>query len=115
MKLIIAVIQPTKLEAVKEALSKGRKLIYPTVTVGDPGEPNAVMTAKVTARFSENVSMQNENYGIVIDAGQINFALPPGFINCTPSVQHLITRLSGNSAGSFVELSNSLPSGKVPR
>jgi len=37
----------------------------------DPGDPNAIMTAKVTARFSENVSMQNENYGIVIEAGQI--------------------------------------------
>jgi hypothetical protein len=37
----------------------------------DPGDPNAVMTANVTARFRENVSMQNENYGIVIDAGQI--------------------------------------------
>jgi hypothetical protein len=33
--------------------------------------------------------------------GQVNFALPPGFIFCTPSVQQAITPLSGNSIGSL--------------
>jgi hypothetical protein len=49
--------------------------------------------------------------------GQVSLALPPTLIFCTPSVQHLMTRLSGNSAGwlRLIELSNSLPSGKVPR
>jgi hypothetical protein len=31
--------------------------------------------------------------------GQVSFALPPTFNCCTPSVQHLMTRFSGNSAG----------------
>jgi len=35
-----------------------------------------------------------------IDGGQVSLALPPGFIFCTPSVQHGITPLSGNSVGS---------------
>ena len=48
--------------------------------------------------------------------GQMSFALPPTFIFCTPSVQHGMTRLSGNVAGvprSF-ELSNTVPSRSVP-
>jgi hypothetical protein len=37
----------------------------------DSAHPNAVMTARVTARFIENVSTANGNYGMVIDGGQI--------------------------------------------
>lgn len=37
----------------------------------DSAHPNAVMTAKVTARFIDNVSTANGNYGMVIDGGQI--------------------------------------------
>jgi NADP-dependent 3-hydroxy acid dehydrogenase YdfG len=50
-------------------------------------------------------------------AGQVSVALPPTFIRCTPSVQHGITRFSGNTAGwpRLCELSNSRPSASVPR
>src|SRR5262249_43602010 len=48
--------------------------------------------------------------------GQTSRALPPFFIIWTPSVQHLITPFSGNSAGSprCTDLSTTLPSLTLP-
>src|SRR5262249_11397125 len=49
-------------------------------------------------------------------AGQMSFALPPGFIWATPSVQHLITWFSGKVAGCprSTELSKTVPSMSLP-
>ena len=58
-------------------------------------------------------------YGLPEDAmsdGHTSLLLPPTFISCTPSVQHLMTWFSAKVAGSprWIELSNTLPFGNVP-
>src|SRR5450432_2432081 len=51
-----------------------------------------------------------------ISDGQVRIAFSPTFIRPTPSVQHLMTPLSGNVAGSprLRELSNTVPSTSFP-
>ena len=48
--------------------------------------------------------------------GHTSLLLPPTFMSCTPSVQHLMTPFSGKVMGSprLTELSNTVPSVSVP-